>query len=614
MAEGQFINSDLEENRKKIAILEKEKQELSEKSKGLADIIESISGEKDTSQLEGRIGNKLKEMAEQIDLKIRKIEDSSGSKDVEVKKQVASLMKEKVDPKLGEISDKLKDLEKLKDLGDKIAQINDRLSSPLYQPKQPGTVSQGLASFGEQIDFESELADVKKTLDNIGQSLTTMSKRVEYRLSSAEDKLKELDKLRSLEDKYREISDKLGVENIQKLKNMIFTSDELIEEVIPETVNRKMRKRVEPIINSLKANRDFSNELSKKISSVEDDITDLKKFKDTVIELRLEKDKLYKKFAEEESRFLEGLEILKMNIHKRMEKMAEKYENQLAKMQDFASPKTIEKNVKDVVLTLFDSRFQDIEKHLILIDEKAKALVEKDRDLVQMIEEAEAPENLRKWIADQTKDIERKVYYDVQSLKKEVAKNTDFIANMKERQKAFEAGLSDISKKMSDQVTTVNKVIDLKDVYAKRTEFLTAGMKSLDAKIAGEKERTIIFEQSLKEAEARFDKLSESLEIAKNIISEVKPLKERLKENELSMKTVSKRLSDKEALAGQVKRLEAEILSMREKQAMLESHMATDRAQLESMLSHAIMERKQVDDRIKKERVKVGELLRELKQ
>ena len=31
--------------------------------------------------------------------------------------KVASLMKDKVDPKLGEISDKLKDLEKLKDLG-----------------------------------------------------------------------------------------------------------------------------------------------------------------------------------------------------------------------------------------------------------------------------------------------------------------------------------------------------------------------------------------------------------------------------------------------------------------------------------------------------------------
>jgi hypothetical protein len=614
MAEGQLIDKELEESRKKIAILEKEKQELSEKSKGLADIIESLSSEKDVSQLEGMIGNKLKEMAEQIDLKVRKIEETSGNKDLEVKKQVASLMKERVDPKLGEISDKLKDLEKLKDLGDKIAQINDRLSSPLYQPKQPGAVSQGLSSFGEQIDFEAELADVKKTLENIGQNLATMSKRVEYRLSSAEDKLKELDKLKDLEDKYREINDKLGAENIQKLKKIVFSSDELIEEIIPETVNRKMRKRVEPIINSLKANRDFSSQIDKKVSSIEDDITELKKFKDTIIELRLEKDKLYKKFAEEESRFLEGLEILKMNIRKRMEKMMEKYENQLAKMQDFASPKTIEKNVKDIVLALFENRFQDIEKHLILIDEKAKALTEKDRNLGQMIEEAEAPENLRKWVADQTKDIERKLYYDVQGLKKDMAKNSDFITTMRERQKTFEAGMNDISKKMSDQVTTVNKVIDLKDVYAKRTEFLTAGMKSLDSKIAAERERTIILEQNLKEAEARFDKVSESIEIVKKIISEIKPLKERLAENELTVKAVSKRLSDKETLAMQVRKLEAEMLSMREKQAMLESHMAADRTRLESMLSNAIVERKQVEDRIKKEKVKVGELLRELKQ
>ena len=76
---------------------------------------------------------------------------------------------------------------------------------------------------------------------------------------------------------------------------------------------------MEPIINSLKANRDFSNQVDKKVSSLEDDVRELKKFKDTIIELRLEKDKLYKKFAEEESRFLEGLEMLKMNIRKRMD-------------------------------------------------------------------------------------------------------------------------------------------------------------------------------------------------------------------------------------------------------------------------------------------------------
>ena len=142
----------------------------------------------------------------------------------------------------------------------------------------------------------------------MGQSLTTMSKRVEYRLSSAEEKLKELDKLKSLEDRYREINDKLGAENVQKLKKIVFSSDELIEEIIPETVNRKMRKRVEPIINSLKANRDFSNQVDKKVSLLEDDIRELKKFRETITELRLEKDKLYKKFAEEEGRSSEGLE------------------------------------------------------------------------------------------------------------------------------------------------------------------------------------------------------------------------------------------------------------------------------------------------------------------
>src|SRR4030042_1293114 len=360
--------SELEESRKKISKLEKEKQDLSEKTKGLADIIESLSSDKDTSELEGMIGNKLKEMAEQMDLKVKRIEESSGSKDMEVKKQVVSLMKDKVDPKLGEISDKLKDLEKVKELGDKITQINDRLSSPLYQPKQPGAVSQGLASFGEQIDFESELNDVRKTIDTIKMSLANMSKKVEYRLSSAEDKLKDLEKLKGLETQYREINDKLGLENIEKLKKLVFTADELMEQVIPETVSRKMRVRVEPIVNSLKANRDFSNELEKKLSLLDGEGRELKKFRDTIQELRMEK-----------------------------EMMAE----------------------------LVEGRLQGMEKHLMILDEKARALSEKDRDILGQVEEMEAPENLRKWIADKTKDMERKFYYDVQGFKKESEKNVE---------------------------------------------------------------------------------------------------------------------------------------------------------------------------------------------
>jgi chromosome segregation ATPase len=518
-------------------------------------------------------------------------------------------MKENVDPKLGEISDKLKDLERLKDLGDKIAQINERLSSPLYQPKQPGAVSQGLASFGEQVDFESELNDVRKSIDSISMALSNMSKKVEYRLTSAEDKLKELEKLKSLELQFREINDKLGTENIQKLKKIVFSADELMEEVIPETVNRKMRKRIDPIINSLKANRESTNELEKKLSLLDGEVRELKKFRETINELRLEKDKLYKKFAEEEAKFLEGLAILKMNIHKRMDKMMEKYHEQLTKMREFASPKMIETSVKDVVNELFENRLQGVEKHLMLIDEKARAMTEKDREILGMIEDMEAPENLRKWISDKTRDIDRKFYYDMQSLKKEAAKNTDSVAGLKERQKTFETGMNDISRKMSDQVSTINKVIDLKDVFAKRSENLAASIKSLDARIAGERERTAALEQSLRDAESRFDKISGSLETFQKAVSDIRPLREKLVSAEASMK----RLAEKENLAALAKKMESEIASIKEKQSELEAQNAADKARLESVLNQTVAERKHIEERVKKERVRVSELLRELK-
>ena len=608
MAQGQSVDKELEESRKKIAQLEREKAELTDKSKSLGDIIEGFSDQKpDTAAVEGA----LKDIGEKFDAKIKKLEDSvsAGKDKEEVKKQIASLMKEKVDPKLGEISDKLKDLEKLKELGDKIGQINERLSSPLYQPKQPGAVSQGLSSFGEQIDFESELNDVRKTIDSINMALSNLSKKAEYRLTSAEDKLKELDKLKALELEFREINDKLGTENIQKLKKIVFSADELMEEVIPETVSRKMRKRLDPVINSLKANREFSNELEKRLSLMDGEVRELKKFRETINELRLEKDKLYKKFAEEEARFLEGLAILKMNIHKRMDKMMEKYQARLERMQEFASPKNIEAAVKDVVIELFENRMQEIEKHLMLMDEKARALVERDKGLLEQIEDMEAPENLRKWITDQTRDIDRKFYYDVQGLKKDAAKNTDTIAAIKERQKTFESGLNDISRKMSDQVSTTNKVIDLKDVFAKRAENLAASIKSLDAKIAAERERTIVLEQDLRGAETRFDKVSDGLENLQKLSSDVKSIKEKLVLADASMK----KLAEKENLSALTRRMDAEISAMKDRQSELESQNAAFRARLESMLNQNVTERKQVEDRIKKERMKVGELLRELK-
>ncbi len=608
MAEGVTVERELQESKKKIEILEKEKHELTEKSKGLGEIIESFSDQKTDS---AGVESALKDIGEKFDAKIKRLEESvsSGKDKDDVRKQVAALMKEKVDPKLGEISDKLKDLERLKDLGDKIAQINERLSSPLYQPKQPGAVSQGLASFGEQVDFESELNDVRKSIDSISMSLSNMSKKVEYRLTSAEDKLKELEKLKALELQFREINDKLGTENIQKLKKIVFSADELMEEVIPETVNRKMRKRLDPIINSLKTNRESTNELEKKLSLLDGEVRELKKFRETINELRFEKDKLYKKFAEEEAKFLEGLAILKMNIHKRMDKMMEKYQNQLAKMQEFASPRMIETSVKDVVNELFENRMQEIEKRLMLNDEKARALAEKDRGLLEQIEDMEAPENLRKWIADSTRDIERKVYYDVQAVKKDSGKNTDTIASLKERQKTFETGLNDISRKMSDQVSTINKVIDLKDVFAKRSENLAASIKSLDAKIAGERERTIALEQSLRDAESRFDKISGSLETFQKTVSDIRPLREKLVSAEASMK----KLAEKENLAALAKKMESEIASIKEKQSELEAQNAADKARLESVLNQTVAERKHIEERVKKERVRVSELLRELK-
>ena len=588
MAEGtEVLSRELEANRKKIEELEGEK-------KGLAEIIEQLS-DKDNEP------------------KAKRPEDSLAAKE-EMKKQLSALMKEKVDPKLAEISEKLKGLDRINDMGDKLSELHEKLSSPLYQPKQPGTVSQGLASFGEQIDFQSELNDVRKSIDGISQSLSNMSKKIEYRLASAEDRLKELDKVKELEEECREINSKIGAENIQKLKKIIFSAEELTEEVIPEAVSKQMRKAVEPLANGLKANKDMIAELERKIVDANDEIKELRKFRDTIQELRMEKDKLYKKFGEEEARFLEGLEILKMNIRRKMEKMMEKYEGQFQRMQDFASPKTIEASVNDVFAGLFEQRLQEIEKHGMILDERSKALADKDRQLAEMIDQMEAPESVRRWVAEKAREIERKLNFDVQSIKKEEARNAIHVTSLRERQKSADSAINEISRKITEQSTTMNRVIDLRDVFAKRAEGFGNAIKSLEGKIATEREKAIMLEQAIKEAETGIDKISENVSSLQKAFFEIKGLKEKLSEAEASLRIAQKKLSDKEALAAQVKKMEAEIASLKERHDRMESQAASDRASFYAALQQAVIERKNTEEGVKKERMKVGELLRELKQ
>jgi hypothetical protein len=119
----------------------------------------------------------------------------------------------------------------------------------------------------------------------------------------------------------------------------------------------------------------------------------------------------------------------------------------------------------------------------------------------------------------------------------------------------------------------------------------------------------VALEQNLRDAEARFDKISDGLETVQKIISDIRPLREKLVLAETSMK----KLADKDSMTILVKKLEAEIESMKERQSELEAQNAAHNARLESVLNQTVAERKHVEERIKKERLKVGELLRELK-
>ena len=58
-----------------------------------------------------------------------------------------------------------------------------------------------------------------------------------------------MDKIPNLEESFRSINEKLGPDNVQKLRKLIFSADEIVDEVIPELVGKKMRTNIEPALS-----------------------------------------------------------------------------------------------------------------------------------------------------------------------------------------------------------------------------------------------------------------------------------------------------------------------------------------------------------------------------
>lgn len=571
----------------------------------------------------GGVGAKLGDIAEKLSkgLSVQALTPPSGPKDQatagvqpnpeQMKREISDTIKKRVDSKLSDIQENMKGMEKISNLESKINEITEKLSSQMFQQSQSqptsggGTsISRELASFGEEVDFQSELYETKRTMAALAKTLDTLSKKMEYRISVLEDKSKILERIPDLEEKFGDIRDKLGPENVQKLRKLIFSSDEIVDEVIPDLVNKKMRTRLEPAMNEIRDMQDTINDFSSRLSHIKEEVLNLEKLRDEIQELRADKEDLYKELEEGESRSNERIDILKKSMKKELENIIEGFGQELKDLRKVQSD-TIQRELNNAFVNLNEPRFADLEKRLMILDEKAKRLGQIENELEKKVASIEAPENIKKWLDTKINTLEKGVIADIKSLKKDDVTNTSNIAGLAEDLKTFQVAMRDVPKRLDNQWDMINKLLDNKDYFAGRAENLAVEVKSQSEKLATLNASLAGLEQKLAGQDSR---VSDNLSRLKDYLTSARDDLSKYINREIeSIRKTQERRSQEQTktnlaeFKAEIKRLsgtEEEVKSLRKSQDLALSRLQKQVSGLQEGLQGAKPELKLLEERL----------------
>ena len=581
--------------------LEKEKIDLQEKTKNLLQIIETISksesepeseeDEKETEDVEEKKSLKEKPLSvlKKFDDKIKKRLEENKSKE-DLRKDVSKMIKESVDSKFSKLSE---DLKKISDLEGKINKLAEKATMSVPTPslvapeayevgKPPaGTVSKGLAAFGEEVDLQTELLEIKKSITGLNKNLENLKKKTDYSITSIEEKIKILEKVPMLEEKFQTISEKLGPDNVQKLRKLIFSADELVDEVIPDLVGKKMRARMEPAVNEIRSLKHNIEGLRTNMNHLRVEILNLQKMKEEIKTLEMEKDRIYKEIIGRDMKFHEGVDILKENIKKRMETLSAELSEKIKESHKLNHEK-IEKDVNKIFSDVIQLKLSEMEKSYTELNDRVKKLDMVDEKLNKKISELKAPEKIKKWVGDQLKIVYDQTIPEIKSIKKETLNYSELMKSLKEEIKSIDASSLGVSKTTEVQKEKIEKLVTDKKNLAKTIEDLKSEIRVLDEKFLMEKERISGLEGEVRARETEFstdlDKQKSEmadfrLELVKMIDSSIKAMKGELEEERM------------EDIKNQTNELKSDIMRIQNLKSELEEYKKRQEAKFDELTS-----------------------------
>jgi chromosome segregation ATPase len=529
------IMKKLENLDKKFDDLKKDKADIEEKNKNLDSLMKTIVTQK-ISQTEPP-KTEPSEPESPGPITTKKLDEMNGGK--EEPGQQADKEKKDVDPSTSEITKKL---EKVSGLEEKIKKLTDKLEdtpkkpaqskattpaapkttapaenteSPGYQtvsqtmqdpvernthsePSTPGfgKISHELASFGEDVDFQTEIMEIKKSLRALNKNIDVINKRTDYKISEIEDRIRILKKVPEMEEKFDSINNKLGPDNVERLRKLVLSANELVDETIPELVSKKIRKSTQPIFDDLRELKDYTSKLNARTTTSVEEIKILRDLEDDIKDLKVERDRLYKGITDQETRFLEGIDILKHNIRKKIEGVTDNFSLQLVELKKEVFAK-ITDDVKSIFVNVAQPEFTSVSKSLLSLDNEIKKMKDKNKEIEKRVSEIQAPENVKTWLYARMNESEGKIMPEIKALLKSSISQEGFLNELSDKAKDLESKYKNIPNQLLSHERTMSKLLDARELFSKKSERMESDIRSIFDKLSLEVKRRGSLNQTL---------------------------------------------------------------------------------------------------------------------
>jgi chromosome segregation ATPase len=569
-----------------IEALKREKVELEEKYKSLAEIIEHLSkkaGEKAEESID--IEPKLAELNEKIEAQISALKEEIASlksrigKPVRIRKEIESFLeelREKSEPRLASLEEQIKTLqEKL-----------ENLTLPGAQQQVPTSITLDIEKFSR------ELNEVKDVVTLLKKSIQEFKQLEEPRIVGLEERV------RLIEERVSDLVSTFSEDNIRRLKEIISTTSEIYDNFIPKVVQRETEKRLETVFKDINVIRDTlrkvderTMKLNETINHVEKRLIELDKVKNEINFLYKENDSIRQNMKEEKEKLWEDVNKIVSSLEKKMESLSKRFE----KIEEI--PRTYEKIIEEGVLKKFNEvanvKFSEFNELLNSTLESVRSELEVVKsthsDIRVAIDELTLKLNALEELQennitrDDLKDVERKIedlneeVSELSEWKKEVNKSVvemknkvdEAVLNIEEvmkvqkqmdgllktqheigqnllefgkKCKEIDKNVKKLEKSMIEQEKLKGELKDLKKILTSLVNWKEKTEKRIKASLVSEGEvdkLTTKLENKLKEFEKKMSVFEKNLQkLEKTVVDERNEIKERLNKLILELRSL----------------------------------------------------------------------------